>query len=433
MKNLAVVLAVFGLGLLVPQSARCKELADFKVLYVGSERAPAYLDFLKDKVAKAEAKTRDEFTPSDADGFDVVLLDWPQTGDFGRRKPASPLGARDQWNKPTVLLGSAGLKLAMAWDLKGGSGCTCLDPLAYDLREHEIFSRPLNIDRGKMISIPTPDSFQGEISTDEIKVLALVDDRGRHWQAGWCTHARQFDVNPDIEFFCGGVNHQTPTSAALWRQGNLLHFGFEQSPAEMNEHGRSLLLNSIAYISRFTQDRPIAVTPSVFTGPAAAARSTVLRWARPAGIEAIKHVVTPETLEKLVALSDDGGPKGKNVLDWFDKNARYLRPGSDQLLELDEDLVALDVTFDQPEFFTRAISALRSEDDAAKNRGRRLLERYVPDVPKGSDADRYATWWRENQPYCFASDAGDYRWYVDPLARKRQIPSSELRGPKRAD
>jgi hypothetical protein len=39
----------------------------------------------------------------------------------------------------------------------------------------------------------------------------------------------------------------------------------------------------------------------------------------------------------------------------------------------------------------------------------------------------------ENRPYLFASDTADYRWYVDPLAKRRGVPSAELRGPKRAD
>ena len=163
--------------------------------------------------------------------------------------------------------GERGLNLAVCWKLKGGSGCTCLDPLAYDLRDHEIFERPFRIDRGKMVSVPTPHDFSDELKGSEIKVLPLVDDIHRRWKAGWCTHALEFARLPDVEFFCGGVNSQTPTSAALWRQGNLLHFGFEQSPYEMNESGRSLLLNAIAYISRFTEDRPIAITPSVFAGP----------------------------------------------------------------------------------------------------------------------------------------------------------------------
>jgi hypothetical protein len=37
-----------------------------------------------------------------------------------------------------------------------------------------------------------------------------------------------------------------------------------------------------------------------------------------------------------------------------------------------------------------------------------------------------------NKDYLIFSDQGDYRWYIDLLAKKRGIPSSELRGPARA-
>ena len=61
------------------------------------------------------------------------------------------------------------------------------------------------------------------------------------------------------------------------------------------------------------------------------------------------------------------------------------------------------------------------------------LRRYVPSGPGQSGADEWASWWKASQPYLFASDAGDYCWYIDPLAKKRGVPSTELRGPKRAD
>ena len=63
---------------------------------------------------------------------------------------------------------------------------------------------------------------------------------------------------------CGGLNSKSPLAGAVWRQGHLLHFGSEQSPAEMNERGRALLVNAICYISRFTEDRPIVRSPSSF-------------------------------------------------------------------------------------------------------------------------------------------------------------------------
>jgi hypothetical protein len=422
--------AAILLGMIATASANAKELRDLKVLYVGSERASEYIGFLSGKVAQIDAKRRDAFHVRDAAAFDVILLDWPQ-GEEARemRQLKSPLGPRDEWEKPTVLLGSAGLNLAVAWKLKGGSGCTCMDPLAYDLREHRIFDTPFKIDRHKMISIPTPADFKSEVKESEIMVLPLVADPGRRWSAGWCTHARDFEVYPDVEFLSGGVNHQTPTSAGLWRQGNLLHFGFEQSPAELNDLGQLVLLNAIAYISHFTEDRPIAITPSPFAGPVARGRSVLARWLRnhEYSIDLCKGVVAPGTWKTL-----SKRPDRETMAQWADENARFLHPNHDQVLEIDDDLVASGVTFDQSEFFDKVLADLRSEDRMLVGRARRLLERYVPIGPSADDANAWGSWWKENQRFAFASDAGDYRWYIDPIAKKRGVPTSVMRGPKRA-
>ena len=422
------------LASLASTAARADELAPLKVVYVG-ERGSDFADFLKGKVGAIQTVPRSEFQPKDAASFDVVLLDWPQSEETREmRKLVSPLGTRQDWAKPTVLLGSAGLNLAVAWKLKGGSGCTCLDPLAYDLRDHEIFEHPFKIDRLKMISIGTPADFVEEIREPQIKVLPIVADRDRKWHPGWCSYSKDFAQYPDVEFFCGGVNHKTPTAAALWRQGNLLHFGFEQSPSEMNESGRQLLLNAIAYISRFSEDRPIAVTPSVFAGPIANKRDVPARWLRAADrpIEWTQKLIAPALWHTLSGKDDR-----KVMTRWFNEHAKFLHPDQSHRLELDEDLVALGVGFDEPAFFEKTIADLRSANAAAATRARRLLARYVPCGPPfahgANTADAWAAWWKENQPYLFASDAGDYRWYIDPLAKKRRVPTSELRGPRRAD
>ncbi|MBN9691789.1 MAG: hypothetical protein J0M24_16230 [Verrucomicrobia bacterium] len=429
-KNLSRIAqtALLVIGL-VPLTTSAKDLAELKLLYIGPERSAAFVDFLRPKVARIETSSRANFQASDARNFDVVLLDWPQSGNGEDFPPkTSPLGARDAWSKPTVLLGSAGLNLAVVWQLKGGIGCTCMDPLAYDLREHPIFERPFRIDRNSMISIPTPKDFRAEIKASNIMVLPLTDDTKKGWKAGWCTYSYDFGSNPEVELFSGGVNHKTPTAAGLWRQGNLLHFGFEQSPEEMNENGRRLLLNSIVYISRFTQDRPIAITPSPFAGPVARLRSTPARWLRNPdyGIQMTESIVTPNVWEQVSPLSR------AQKAEWFDRNERYLHPDATQKLELDSDLVALGVAFDQPEFFDRTIADLRANGTAAE-RAKRLLERYAPCGPKSGSPDQWANWWIENKPFAFASDAGDYRWYIDPLAQQRGKPSRELRGSSRSD
>ena len=126
------------------------------------------------------------------------------------------------------------------------------------------------------------------------------------------------------------------------------------------------------------------------------------------------------------------GSAGMNLAEWAGQNGRSPHPNSNHQLELDQDRVALGIPFDEPEFFTRMIADLRAGGPAAE-RAQRLLRRYVPSGPGQAGVDEWASWWKANQPYLFASDAGDYCWNIDPLAKKRGVPSTELRGPKRAD
>src|SRR5207249_4750872 len=90
--------------------------------------------------------------------------------------------------------------------------------------------------------------------------LPLAKDiKAKHFP-GWCTYSEAFD-SPEMEVLCGGVNQKTTRAGAIWRQGNLLHFGFDLSPEEMNDRGQAMLVNGIVYIARFTEDRPITDAP----------------------------------------------------------------------------------------------------------------------------------------------------------------------------
>ena len=104
-----------------------RRLDDLKILYIGdrdSVRAKHFQGFLKENVGKVDFAERDKFKPSEAEDFDVVLLDWPQSNEARDdwKSGRSPLGDRNAWTKPTVLLGSAGLNLAVVWKVRGGSG-----------------------------------------------------------------------------------------------------------------------------------------------------------------------------------------------------------------------------------------------------------------------------------------------------------------------
>jgi hypothetical protein len=57
----------------------------------------------------------------------------------------------------------------------------------------------------------------------------------------------------------------------------------------------------------------------------------------------------------------------------------------------------------------------------------------VPEGPGGSaDAAAWKKWWSEHRDYVFFTERGGYRWHVDPVAKKRGVPSASLRGEARA-
>jgi hypothetical protein len=405
-----------------------------KVLYIG-HRADEFVPFLKEHFAKVDSVSREKFRPSQAKDFDVVLLDWPQSGGMrGAWLDGSPLGKREEWAKPTVLLGSAGLNLAVAWKLHGGSGCTCLAPVACGLKEHEIFKSPIPININATITITTPPQFQHDVKTPTMPVLPLINGITQYETVirdnprGWSSHYFEYADMPEVEEFSGGINEQTARSAAFWRQGNLLHFGFEESPKRLNAAGKAMLVNGIVYISRFTEDRPIDISPSVFgeekIGISRRRLANYFTNSEPHPDWA-KSELSPSTLASF-NWQDPAQAKA-----WLESNAMWLHPGSTNVLEVDAEAKSLGVPFDSPEFLPKTIAALQQEK--TKIVAATLLARYVNGVGPGNDAAAWTKWWQENGPYVFYSELGYYRWYIDPLAKKRGIPTKDLRGPARAD
>jgi hypothetical protein len=300
------------------------------------------------------------------------------------------------------------------------------------MREHIVFKQPFPIDFSKQIKRPTPAAFKPVVSESRIEVLPLVKVTPllgkvfQRWKDGWITYTDGFENNPDIEIFCGGENVKQASAAACWRQGDLLHFAFEQSPVEMNEVGRKLLLNCIAYISRFTEDRPIAVTPSVFSGAVAHPRSYLDRYlVEKSALDAISHMFSVENYNKLKRLGKEG------VRRWAIENRQYIHPGAKLKFEIDTDAKSLEIPIDRVEFFSKTIKALGRVGDAEK--ALRLLRRYGPAETQSLESvQEWKEWFDVNASFLFFSDQGDYRWYIDPLAKKRGIPSSQLRGSARA-
>ena len=197
----------------------------------------------------------------------------------------------------------------------------------------------------------------------------------------------------------------------------------------MNEVGRAMLINAITYISHFHEDQPIDITPSVF-GPEKIGISR--RRARNYLTDEEHPVDWVTNLFSAVTLATFNWRDRSEGKAWFEANAKWIHPGPGNFLEIDTEAKQLGVPFDSPDFLPKTIAALR--EDKTKAIATTLLVRYAPDGPgTNADADTWEHWWRENSPYLFYSELGCYRWYIDPLAKKRGIPTRDLRGPARAD
>ena len=110
----AVVLAL-------PGSADKLEL---RVLYTGdpeNDRTADFTRFLEEHFAHVGSTSYETFTAEDADGYDVVIFDWPtiyprdENGEvlrdnFSLKMPGAPRLPAD-WDKPSILIGSAGQRL----------------------------------------------------------------------------------------------------------------------------------------------------------------------------------------------------------------------------------------------------------------------------------------------------------------------------------
>ena len=116
---LALIIGLWTLAAMGEDSTRKQ-----RVLYVGnssSARAKGFGDFLRKRFREVRIASRVGFDPKTARDADVVLLDWSQS-ETQVDKAVSPFGRLEDWSKPTVLLGSAGLLLAGQWEVIGGAG-----------------------------------------------------------------------------------------------------------------------------------------------------------------------------------------------------------------------------------------------------------------------------------------------------------------------
>lgn len=101
------------------------------VAFVGDLQSPRgkyFVQFLRAQFPRVDTVERAMCTPDQLRTADVVVLDWPQEQgvmkwlDDKQAPRHSPFGELSRWDRPTVLIGSAGLNLAGLWNLPGTYG-----------------------------------------------------------------------------------------------------------------------------------------------------------------------------------------------------------------------------------------------------------------------------------------------------------------------
>lgn len=437
-----VLLLVCGNGSISQESTRTQEdrrLLDLSVIFAGtpgSDRTRAFEQFLLDHFSTVQVVDRDTWNPQDGAQADVVVLDWPQ-----EREPVrKPLGELCNWSTPTVLLGSAGMNLGRVWNVKGGYGCTCLYPYAMVPDEHPVLESPRPFDASRPMELAPPGTWtqpgnkkdKAAFINSSYSFVSLIRDelRGTSLSPGWCENTDDFATSPELEVILGGYNTKAPGMAAIWRQGNLLHFGFENAPSDLNNNGQTLLVNSIAYISRFGDDKPYFRTQQQSREGRRLVMSIAFvdrfRGTKMFSTDSLKYWFESELLKSIPRNSD------ADFWKWFDSHRPFLTNNPDGLLVLEDGFLDLENDPRDSRFLEQTISRLG--DDKTGERARSLLARYRPvDSPDANAGQiEWQAWIKRNRPYLFWSESSGNRWLIDDVARRRQIPTSECRGVKRA-
>jgi hypothetical protein len=247
-----------------------------------------------------------------------------------------------------------------------------------------VFDGPQAFDRSASKKIDTPENWREELPGQaQVSVVPFTSGEvhdGDHDVIGWCTAGPDIK-GPETEVFCGGINSKQTTHAGAWRQGHLLHFGFEPSPSQLNGNGRALLLNCIAYIANFKDDRPIAQFVSPFSeGPRRQLRGVLKYYigADDTKADELAKMFASPWREQIAAMPVAEGKK------YVQANWNWLRCRDGEGFVVDADAKALQVGMDDAALLTALVRDLAVPDRAAH--ALTSLARLVPAGPAAGDA-----------------------------------------------
>jgi dipeptidyl aminopeptidase/acylaminoacyl peptidase len=152
------------------------------------------------------------------------------------------------------------------------------------------------------------------------------------------------------------------------------------------------------------------------------------RWLLTGGYEGTVRVWDARTGEMRCRLKNLGGVDALA----YAPAARTLATGGNgksiQLFELSSD----EPTLKERERIRTLLDKLDENAYTTREEASKELLQVGPVAEPELRRAGWRPWWEENKPYLFFSDTGGYRWYIDPLAKKKAVPTKELQGSARA-
>jgi len=455
--------------------AGANEKINVRVLYAGAlddPRTTEFVAFLEQHFFSVGRASYSDFTPKDADGYDVVVFDAEPKHTINTiGLPRAPILPSD-YDRASVLVGGAGVWATMPLKLKLDWLCMCLAKEAHGLvPQHQIFRSPLPVEiRYETIPMPDPYKHAGAKDTEGTLDVWNVNtrdyrDKDVRMKAGVVSSGAGFMDSPDTEIISGGVNTKSQDAVAIGRQGPFLLWGFAAAPQTMTPSGRNAFVNAVTYIAKFDR-RPVLVRKT------ARSREDAFRWVdllvniekyyqeeceyvrsanarRKELIEAGKtrkltdeekvSVQAPErpmptfeeyrkseTLDSFPdELVESLGYAPEKYLAYYRENLPYLNYKKYKFV-VDEEAKAVGIPNNDPRLIEHCILSLEKGDDV--DRSRHLLERYTGE--QFATPVEWRSWFDASRTDLFFSDVGGFQFHskADPtdIIRRRLLARASL-------
>ncbi|MDE2505618.1 MAG: hypothetical protein KGM43_00255 [Planctomycetota bacterium] len=446
---------------LTAASSRADEPIPLKILYAGHPGTPRERDFatfLKRHFAQVETADFRTFDEPQAQGRDVVILDWTSTTPRDQagnelslykvgvdawskeQEKLLPIAERilsDNYARPTLLIGELSGWFGREHKLKIGFDRQSLDDAAHGVvLSHPIFHTPLQV--GPQFEVfPTPTEYskqRGEDFGATILAWRVQTKRYPELDLGAVADADGFHDSPDAEIIARGLNKEDPRSAAISRHANFMQWGFSASPSNLTPSAQKCLVNSICYVKRFDGTPPLTRKTTFATTRAGLVDKIKFtqrllndhEWMQSTTLAAVRD--DPERIASITKLYIS------EIQDFFtndvvmkcgeDLNAylRWLQANLDRVVVVDPDDFPLKFMLDDD---LRVVGATSNHDIALLERcvklleieertetAARLLKRYT--AVEFHDAKGWRGWLDAHKSHLFFDETGRFKFIAAP-------------------